>query len=370
MKAMTKNKIIILFEEDHDINDILSIYNISKEELKNVIKDYVYTFSLSKLDINAYSIDFINEIKEQFKANVTIEKLASKYNMTHYDIAYIIHMIYNKKYIYFLTVRSKKIEPYYMIRLLELGFTHSEVATVCGCSRDNVFHRIKQHKDKMAKKEKVEKSVSSINIDEVVSMFENYYSIKHIANKYGVSEDKITLALKRYYPDRKNLYNSMPVEYVEKLLDEGLSAEDIAEKYSRNLSYIEKIVSNIEIRKNKEQERKEKEEEKTYVDDQKEKEQKKRKELENKIIKLYLTGKYTLIQISEELSLDYFYVVNVKKKHFGNKRVPDIGVLVELIKQGYSDEEILKMSNGSNIILNDEILEYAHEKFLSAKQIK
>lgn len=370
MKNITKNKIIILFEEDHDIYEILSMYNISFKELKKVIKEFVYTYSLSKIDINAYSTNFINEVKEQFKTGLSVKEIASKYNMSDYDIAYIVHMIYNKKYIYFLTSRTKSIEPYYMIRLSELGFTYSEIAIACGCSRDNIAHRIGQYKDKLKRKETKVRNVDQLDIEEIVDLFENYYSIKYIVNKFNVPESKIKLALKRYYPDRKNLYNTMPASFVKQLLDEGLTAEEIAEKYSRDLSYIEKIIANIKKEEAKEKARKAKETAKRYIDDQKEKEEKKKTELENKIIKLYLSGKYTLVQIAEELCLDYTYVCNVKKKHLKSKRVPDVTALIELIKQGYSNEEIYKMSNGTNIILNDDILKNAHEVFENTPQIK
>ena len=92
--------------------------------------------------------------------------------------------------------------------------------------------------------------------------------------------------------------------------------------------------------------------------------------IENQILELYLTGKYNLLEISDELSLDLNYVRYIKKKHFGNKRVPDIKALLKLIKQGYSDEQIYEMSKGTNIILNAEILKYAHEEFDNTPKIK
>lgn len=370
MKTKTKNKIIILFEEDHDIYEILSMYNISLDELKKVIKEYVFTYSLSKIDINSYSIDFINSVKELFKTGFSIDDIAFKYNIPSYDVAYIIHMIYNKKYIYFLTPRTKNIEPYYMIRLSEIGFTYAEIAIACGSSRDNIAHRIGRYKDKLKRNESKVRNIVELDINEVANLFENYYSIKYIADKFGVSEDKITLALKRYYPDRKNLHNTMPASFVKQLLEEGLSAKDIASKYDRKLPYIEKIVLNLNKSETKEKVKKAKEDAKRYVDDEKQKEEEKKTKIENKIIKLYLTGKYTLVQIAEELSLDYTYVVNVKKKHLGSKRIPDVMALLELIKQGYSDEQIYEMSKGTNIILNDDILKNAHEEFNNAHKIK
>lgn len=245
MDTLAKNKTIILFEEDYDIKEILDMFSIDIKQLKTIIKEYTFTFSLSELDIKAYSINFINEVKVLFESGLEIEKIASKYNMSNYDIAYIIHMIYNKKYISSLTDKTNKNETYYMTRLREIGFTYDEIALVYEISTNAAFYRIRKYKETL---------------------------------------------------------------------------------------------------------------EKTKI--------------ENQILELYLTGKYNLLEISDELSLDLNYVRYIKKKHFGNKRVPDIKALLKLIKQGYLDEQIYEMSKGTNIILNAEILKYAHEEFDNTPQIK
>lgn len=81
-----------------------------------------------------------------------------------------------------------------------------------------------------------------LNIDEIISLYESGKSLSFIANNYNCDTSTIVNRLKKYYPNENYKNYGLDKEELLVLYIDGLTYQEIADRYNKSLICIERII--------------------------------------------------------------------------------------------------------------------------------
>lgn len=251
-------EIIKKYESRVSAEKIASEYGTSYSTIYSRIKEYYEEKQIKRYMLKKKYTPIelpIEEIAKKYEKGISTQKLATEYETSYFTIYSRLKRYYEEKGVEKPVIRKKstKIElPIEeIVEKYEAKISVEDLATEYNVSRTTINVRLRQYyEEKQLKRPVIKECCKKIElpIEEIVEKYEAGINEEDLATEYGVSCGLINKRLKEYYKSKGKIVPRMlkSLTVIEEYLKKGLTIEEITEIASkRNVIIPQDLINTI-----------------------------------------------------------------------------------------------------------------------------